>query len=273
MLTDIEVRTPQGTLLNLPLQDISNGFILEEVKGLDPVKATLVSSSFAGMDGEQYHSSRRDKRNLLFQIGLEPNYSVDTVEDLRRRLYAFFMPKSQVNLRFRMSDGLDLDISGRVESFETALFSDDPTIDISVLCYDPDFYYATPVVVNGSTVTDPTDITVSYLGTVETGILFELNVDRSLSAFTIYHRPPGGSTRSLDFSSFLNAGDVIRVNTVTGNKSVTLTRSGTESSILSGMSPQSNWIELQPGDNLFRVYAEGAAIPYSVTYTTRYGGL
>lgn len=273
MLTKVEVRTPQGTLLNLPLQDVSNGFIIEDIKGLGPVKATLVSSSFAGMDGQQFQSSRRESRNIVMKIGLEPDYSVDSVEDLRHRLYEFFMPKAQVDLRFCMSNTLELDISGRVETFEEPLFTDEPAADISILCFDPDLYDATPVSISGNTVSNLTETTISYSGTVETGIEFELDVNRSLSEFTIYHRPPGSSVRQLDFAASLVSGDVLKISTVPGSKYAKLTRTGTESSILYGVSPQSNWIELQPGDNQIRVYAEGAAIPFTMAYTTRYGGL
>jgi hypothetical protein len=71
----------------------------------------------------------------------------------------------------------------------------------------------------------------------------------------------------------LVAGDVLSINTVTGSKGATLTRAGVESSVLYGISPQSSWLELMPGVNTIRVYATGAAIPLSIEYINRYGGL
>ncbi len=56
MLIKVEARTSSGALLILPLDDVSSGYVVEEIEGLDPVKATLVSSSFAQADGEQYHT-------------------------------------------------------------------------------------------------------------------------------------------------------------------------------------------------------------------------
>lgn len=273
MLTAVEVRTEQGQLLSLPLQDVVSGYIIEEIEGLDPVKATLVSSSFANMDGEQYHSSRRETRNIVLKIGLEPDYVNDSVQDLRRGLYGFFMPKSLVNLRFIMSDGLEVDIQGRVESFETPLFTKEPEVDISVICFDPDFFDATPVVVSGNSTALTTESLIPYDGTVDTGVLFTLNVNRSLSAFTVYHRDPSGTLRSLDFQAALVNGDIVKVSTVTGNKYARKTTGGTESSALYAVSPQSYWMKFQPGDNYIRVYAVGAAIPYTLTYVNRYGGL
>jgi hypothetical protein len=273
MLTKVEVRNIAGALLTLQLEDILNGFIVEEITGLDPVKAVLVSSGFAGLDGVQYQSSRREARQLTFRIGLEPDYGTESVESLRRTLYSFFMTKAPVNLRFYMSDGLTIDIDGRVETFESPLFVKEPAVDITLLCFDPDFYDSVPVVLSGSTVSTTTDTLITYPGTVETGILFTLNVDRTLSEFTIYHRAPDGITRSLDFSGSLAAGNVLKISTIVGAKGATKTVTGVESSVLYGVSPQSNWIELQPGENHIRVYAVGAAIPYTITYTKRYGGL
>jgi Phage tail protein len=282
VFTKVEIRTSQGSLLTLPLGDATGGLIIQEIQGLDPVKATLVSSSFAQLDGSQYHSSRRESRNIKITLGLEPDYGLELVGDLRRRLYNFLMPKTEVSLRFHTYDeriqnvlerDLDVDILGRIESFETALFTKDPAVDISLVCFDPDFYDPIPVEISDMTVNDLTETVLNYIGTVETGIKFTLSVDRSISEFTIYHRPSDGSLRTLDFAAPLLANDVLTINTVVGNKSVILVRDGVESSLVYALSPQSNWIELQPGDNYIRVYAEGVPIPFEIEYTTKYGGL
>lgn len=273
MLTYLEVFTSQGGLLTLTLSDPSNGYKVQGIDGLDPVKATLVSSSFANMDGGQYHSSRREPRNLKFEIGFKPDYVNMSVQDLRRNLYLYFMPKSQNLFRFHTSDGLYYDIYGRIESFETALFTKDPAVSISAMCYDPDFIDPNPVIVNDLTVSDMTWTVHEYDGSVETGATFTLTVNRDLPEFTIYHIPPDGSIRSMDFNVPLIAGDTLKIVTVPGAKEVTLTRAGSDSSVLYGMAPTSNWLSLEPGSNQIRVYATGAGIPYSLEYLNRYGGL
>lgn len=273
MLTRVEVTTRQGALLDLPLSDDSSGIVVGEIEGLDPVTATLVSSSFANMDGSQYHSSRRESRNIKITLDLAPDYIANTVQSLRNTLYSFFMPKTEVNLRFHVSDILYVDILGRVETFESPLFTDDPAVVISLMCFDPDFIDPNPVTFGGVTTAGLDEILHTYAGSVETGLVFTLPVDRSLSQFTIYHRPPDGTLRTMDFSSPLLAGDTLRISTVFGVKSVIRTRGGVETSLLYNLSPQSNWLELQPGDNYFRVYAEGYPIPFTVNYSTRYGGL
>jgi len=273
MLTKVEVRSTLGNLLTLELADDSDGLLLENIEGLDPVKATLVSSSSATLDGARYQSSRRETRNIIITLTLQPDYITTSVRDLRRNLYNFFMPKSELGLRFFLEDDLVVDISGRVESFDSTLFAKDSKVTISLICYDPDFVELESLVVEENTVDDTTEFLIDYNGSVETGIIFRLLVDRTIDEFTIYHRPGDDQVRTLDFSTELLADDVLTINTNVGNKAVTLTRSSTDSSVLYGMSPQSNWIELLPGPNYIRVFAEGAAIPFTIEYLTRYGGL
>lgn len=272
MLTLIEVQGSAG-ILNLPIQDPSLGYDVQGVEGLDPVKATLVSSSFAQQDGAQYQSSRRETRNIKLSLGLYPDYSIDDVRSLRRRLLPFFMPKKPVKLTFYMSDGLEVDIEGRVESFDSPMFTDEPSAEVSIVCFDPDFVEATPVIVNGMTTAGSSGQSINYSGTVETGIEFQLNVNRSLSSFAIYHQTPEGAFKTTDFQAPLLSGDILKINTLPGQKAVTRTRGSTDSSLLYAVSPQSNWVELETGANNIRVYAEGAAIPYTITYTRRHGGL
>jgi len=273
MLTRVEAISYQGALLNLPLDDLDNGFLLEEIGGLDPVKATITSSSFAQLDGSQFQSARREDRNITLQIALEPDWAVEDVRSLRRRLYNYFMPKTSVGLRFYSTEDSPVWINGRVESFETALFTAEPVVNISIMCFDPDFFDPTTVLTSGNTTSGTTETQFTYTGSVETGILFTLRPNRSLTAFSIYHRDPSGTVRQLDFNGSLANADVLKISTIAGNKFARLTRSSVDSSFLYGITPQSNWIELQPGDNWIRVYATGAAIPFDIEYTKRYGGL
>jgi hypothetical protein len=272
MLTLLEVRGQGGTL-GLPMVDSTLGYDVQNIEGLDPVKATLVSSSFAQQDGAQYQSARRETRNIVLTLGLYPDYALDDVNSLRKRLYPFFMPKKAVDMRFFMNDGLTVDISGIVESFTSSMFTQDPGVDVSIMCFDPDFLEPTEVALSGTSTSGTTALGINYTGTVESGIEFKLNVNRTMSEFTIYHQLPDGTIRTMDFQAPVISGDVVTINTVPGSKVATLTRGSTLTSILYGISPQSNWLQLEPGANAIRVYAEGASIPYTITYTRRYGGL
>ncbi len=273
MLYKVEALNPQGAMLSLQLDDVTDGFIVDDIQGLDPVKGVLVSSSFASIDGAQYQSSRREVRNILLTLALEPYLASDTVRVLRQRLYDFFMPKRPVTLRFYLEDGLIADLSCRVETCESQFFTQEPKVDISLIAFDPDFVELTPETISGNTTSTTTETAVTYTGTVETGFVLTLNVNRTITQFTIYLRSPDDVVKSFDFAGSLVSGDVVTISSVAGSKYVNLLRGSTTSSILYAMSPQSSWLEFDRGVNNLRVYATGAAIPYTIEYITRHGGL
>src|SRR5690606_20585056 len=123
MLTRVDVVTPRGEVLALPFQDISGGYVIHDIDGLDPVRATISSSSFAQLEGAQYQNAQREARNLIFKLGFEPDYATTDVRGLRSELYRFLMPKSEVLFRFYIDDVLFVEIAGRVEAFEAPLFT------------------------------------------------------------------------------------------------------------------------------------------------------
>lgn len=269
----VEARNTNGDLLVLELEDVSDGLVVTEIDGLGPVKASVISSNFAQLDGTDYQNSSRAERNIVIKLALEPDYVSTSVYDLRDRLYNFFMTEAEVALRLYLINDLVVDTVGRVEDFDPKIFTQEPSVDISILCFDPDFIDITPVEIDGNTVSTSTETTVAYPGTSPVGFLFTLEVDRTLSAFTLYHRAPGGSLYSMDVAGSFVAGDIVRISTVNRQKYATLTRSGMTTSLLNGVSVQSTWFQLVRGNNTFRAYATGAAIPYTVEYTPRYGGL
>jgi hypothetical protein len=278
MLNKVEITNNQGVVLELPIGEPYMGYLVQSIDGLDPVKANLVTSSFANEDGEEYHTSRRGARDLIFDIKLEPDYSTGSAWELRQDLYDFFMPKSEVNIRFYVDAFGYVDISGIVEDFKCPMFVKEPEAKAQIRCVKSDFIHPDPITFNGVTTwTDIIEAEIDYDGTIETGLAFQIIADRSLpEGLTIFHRGPDGSFNILEFTEPLSAGDQLDISTVSGAKGATLTNdvSGTDS-ILFGVTPQSAWINLFPGKNYIRVFVdvEGAAIPYTLTYTKKRGGL
>lgn len=273
MITEVQATSNQGTLLSLPLGEVSGGIFIKEIEGLDPVKATIVSTGFPLQTGEQYQASKRESRDIILHLGLEADWILEEPRDVRNRVYQFFMPRTWVDLSFIDSNGITFAITGMIESCQTPLFSKDTNVDVVVRCFysdfvDPEVVFDSALTVSNSLMTD-----IDYVGTVETGFTFQLFPDRSVSAFTLYNEMPNGRLRQLDFSYPLVVGDSVTIKTVPGEKEITLSRAGVQSSILYAMSPQSVWLDFWPGANKFRAYATGAGIPFILTYYNRYGGL
>lgn len=273
MLTKVEARNTAGNVLILPLQDISGGYTLKDVGGLDPVKATIVTSSFANRDGVEYETSKREARNVILKLGFAPDWVATTPKALRDNLYNWFMTKRHTELRFYEDTGLIVSIVGRVESNDSPRFTAEPDATISVICPLPDFIGMTTNVVSLDTVSGSSETDLTYPGTSETGFLFTLNVDRDISGFTLFQRGDDNVQYTLEFDATLLEGDVLKISTVEGNKYATVTRSGLDIDILYGIAPGSPWINLSPGLNKIRVQISGDPIPYTLTYTDKYGGL
>ena len=94
-------------------------------------------------------------------------------------LYKYLLPEQWTRLRF-FSDHLPtVDIAGVVETFEPNIFSQDPEIQVSILCPKPDFVdieatFLTGTVDSGGTIDE---LEIDYIGTVATG--FELRIHSS----------------------------------------------------------------------------------------------
>jgi hypothetical protein len=275
MLTKLEIQNIRSDTLALPLQDVSGGYVVKEIGGLDPVNATLTSSSTAQVDGAQLQSSNRETRNITLKLGLEPDFSPnnDDVRSLRSGLYEYLMPKANVVLKFYNDDILFAVTAGTVESFENSMFSADPEVNVSIICWDPDFIAPEDAPSSGSTVSTTTTTTIAYTGTTEAGFIFTLNVNRTCAGFTLYVTHPDNTQQKYDVVTSLLSGDVVTVTTIPGSKSIILTRAGASSSLLGAVTTVSVWPNLTKGDNLFRAFASGAAIPFTMSYTPKYGAL
>lgn len=278
MLTKIDVQALPGltNTIALPLQDVSGGYTVKNIEGLDPVKATIVSSPFAQLDGAQYQSARRETRNIVITIGLEPYSGGASVKALRAALYANLMPKSYVRIRF-YEDGSVTPwayIDGYVESFEAPLFAKDPEVNVSILCMDSNFINTNVTTLSGtgySTVNaGGAEKEIVYPGTVEVGYILRITLNRALAGGLSIQNRRGSDTQQLDISMALSNADVIVVSTVASNKYVT--RNG--SSILYSVPVLSKWGPLWPGSNFFRLVAAGSpAISYTIEYQAKYGGM
>lgn len=279
MLNEFDVITADGRTLSFLFNDVSQGYAIDDISGLDPGKATLVSSSFALLPGEKFQASKREKRNIVLRMLLKPDYVNQTVKELRTRLYQYFMIESLIRLRFKDTDGLTVIIDGVVESFESPLFSKEPAVDISIICHNPDFSEEVATVVNGSTTSTTTEILIDYDGTIPTGFEFALLLNRSVNAggtIPIHHRNPSNVLSTITYSNNapgLVSGNVLTISTVIGNKFARLQNSSGLNSVIGRIDPQSSWSQLLPGENYFRVALASTPIPYTITYFTKYGGL
>lgn len=273
MLTLLEVTNSRSNTLRLPVGDVSGGYSVRDVQGLDPVDAALTSSSIAQVDGALPQNARRDIRNILIKLGLEPDYTSNDVQSLRSDLYDYFSPAANVQVGVYLDDVLFAVTAAQVEHCQNAMFSDDPEVDISLICYDPDLYAPAAQTLSANTTAGTDFQTISYPGSSETGAIFTLSINRIMSSFTLYNTRPDNKTQIVQINGSFAPGDIVTINSLVRQKAVTLLRNGITNSIMFYRDTSSDWIALQKGDNHFRAFATGAAIPYTLVYTPKFGGV
>lgn len=278
MLERVDFITSHGQELSLTIGDVSTGIIITEIAGLDPAKATLVSTSFAQRDGTVHQAARRESRDIIVRMALDSRFSGTSVSELRRLLYSTFMSKTQIRITFHSSDMSLVTIDGIVEDVVSPRFTKEPTFAMQVRCDNPDFIDPIPVVGSGEAYSSSMIMkTVDYQGTVESGLEFEIDIDGVGEAvgFTIQQKTPSGAVKNLAFNAQIQSLDTIVINTHPGQKSVIRQRAGSPTSILYGIDPQSHWPILEPGVNEIGIRVSGGTYQsyYEYKYHTRYGAL
>jgi len=231
------------------------------------------------MDGAQYQASRREMRNIVLKIRILSIPGEANVQELRKQLYEYLLPKSNVKIRFTQDYISTFSIEGQVESFDAPIFVKEPEATISILCFDPDFYKEVTTSFSGvSVISGSTSYSnLNYTGSVDTGFIFTITANDSTNSFTLESTSSDNVLRKMTFTDntgLLASGDKIIVSTVPGDKYVKRVRSNVETSILWALDRTSDWIRLYPGYNEVAVKtAVTINHPYTIVYTDKVGGL
>ena len=182
MIDGLTIQPRYGEPLTFSLPAGNDGYLIKNIEGLGPVPVVLASSTQALMDGEVFQGSRREKRNIVLHIKLDQNYSASSIESRRNRLTAL-AAGGELEMVFSLQDRPNVDIYGYVEDVDTAIFTDDPMVIMSIVCMNPNFRSVERQEVLGGLTTSQSIVSqINYEGTVPTGIVVEFDIPNSLSA-------------------------------------------------------------------------------------------
>ena len=282
MLQKVEVFSSNPSAPELPLGAFmaSDDLIqIRSIDGLGPVKAEIASTPFATGDGELYQGSSVGKRNVVMTLGFNPDWVEQTASSLRQKLYAYFMPKAWTKLRFFSDELPTVDIEGIVESFEPNMFSQDPEIQVSVLCHKPDFVEIDATIFTGVVDDGTIELEFDYAGTVNTG--FELQIQAApdnpsysgeINVLNKNQEPPqifSVEDVTVDITKYF------KLNTVRSQKRVAniAVADGAITNLLAKMTTDSTWPILEPGVNVISVAADEPGQAWTLAYFNRFGGL
>lgn len=230
------------------------------VNGTNPPVATINTVNIVGMDGSRFNSSRVQQRNIVITLNIQ-----QPIEANRLALYNFFRVKRWVKLYYKNSRR-DVYIEGYVESLENNPWSQAQQPQISIICPQPYWLSTSETTVDFSNSKAAFEFPFSIpsegiefstleqivsevvnVGEVQTGgiITFIAAADQIVNP-KFYNRT-ANTFFGIDIE--MSQGDLITVNSLIGQKSVTLLRKGVTTNILSDRTDGSTWLTLEPGEN------------------------
>lgn len=241
------------------------------IAGLNPPSAHLNTSSVAGLDGAMFNSARLNTRNIVITAKINGD-----VEANRQNLYTYCPTKEKVRFFFQ-NNNRNVYIDGYVENVECDLFTNDERMQISIICPQPYFMDMSDTQVNGSSVTalftfpftieqdNPIPFSQYVLDNVidlyndsenEIGCIIDIDVADDVSSILIRNT---GTGDTFTLSGSFVEDDHITIDTIKGQKSVTLLRNGVYSNLFSAMQRGSVFFQLAAGDNFFSYVVDGDA--------------
>lgn len=239
--------------VNLPIVGATplDPFILKSVDGLGPPDVDVVIANTLHQGGV-YQGRRPLSREIVARVGLNPDYSVgERPSDLRTTLYGLLTPGEDdyvmVNL-VNDAESVSYTTKAWVKRIEPAIFAKDPEVQIVLPCLQP---YLTGIARDQVTVPGgwtKTNFTIINVATAPAGFQFQVTLTANASSFGITNT--NGSRKMVIEYPFLN-GDVIKFDTVAGQRKVMRTRSGTPLDVSGFMQSGSEWMMLRGGGNNF----------------------
>lgn len=261
-----------------------DGLIITSIDGLGPVKADVNMTELATADGGIYNSARLSSRNIVLKAKF--TYA-DTIEDARLLSYKYFPIKQMLTFHIE-TDNRIAETTGIVESNEPDIFSSEEEMQVSILCESPFFLSVssedkketvfagvedlfefpfennslTEDLIEFGNIVNKKENTVYYDGDAETGCIIEIHALGEARMITIYNNKTR-EIMALDTDKLatltgagVTYGDTITINTIKGQKSISLLREGRTYNILNILGKDADWFQLARGDNLFTFTAD-----------------
>lgn len=276
MIKEIVVTNSNGDSLDFDMVNrIVNGL---DLSGL-PASVNYIETN---QGGSRYLNTRINNRSLTLEVQLRRgNQTEGQMDLLRQRMYTVFNPESNP-IRFDFKDSNDKEYYLNANSVQAPLMppnkkDNNPSFQrmlLQFVCTDPYIYEKIESRIE--------------IATYEGGFEFDWEIPEEGDEFEtrtedlfgrIFYTGTGSDGMSIRFRArgnvvnptFINVntfeqirlnftmqtGDVIVINTYRGNRSITLIRNNTQTNIFYSFVVQdSKFLQLNPGDNLFRYQAD-----------------
>lgn len=272
--------------LTLEFNSINAAYYITNAQGLSPAKNTVNIDTAALIDGGTFNSAKVNTRSINLAFTIEY-----PVEANRLNIYKVLRAKEPIKIYYT-SNLLDVFIEGYVETLDIGHFDKKQKASVSILCPFPFWKSAQEVVNELSTISNMFHFPFPYgeatgdtefrfvfgsieseakavvpnNGAIETGLTFELYARQNVSNPIIYDYI---TQEFLGLNFSMQAGDLITIDTTTGNKSITLLREGDTTNIFNSLQRGSTWLQLAAGGSIY-VYQVGTGSPQALEISIKH---
>lgn len=264
MLKSVRLQNDRGNTLELVG---SEKYSLTNITGLNPVAAAINTTTNGIHDGSRYNSSKLGSRNIVITVSME-----EPVEKNRLELYQYIRPKHDVTFYYE-NGKRNVYIPGWVETCELNPFSQKIEVQISIICPKPYFHdmeqsyeeirgiaklfeFPASIPKEGVALSEILTKHSEYIknaGDVETGGIFVLETSGIVINPVIRNID---TMESFSLQTTLVKGDILKINTLESEKSVTLQREGKDINMINYINDDSVWLQIPIGSYRFGLYPE-----------------
>lgn len=210
--------------------------MFSKIEGLNPPAGTISTSTYAGMNGSYLNNAFIEKRNVVISFEMRGF----GIEKRRHELYRVVKTSRYIKVYYRTAN-IDVYTEGYVETCEVNNFEQFISGQISIICPDIYWYSAETQIAEYSQILGafhfifPDDDKPFPLGKYNTQNILTIQNDGDEVGFTL--EISGGPAKNptlynaktdeyMQILGDIEEGDIIRITTKTGNKTVTLEREG-----------------------------------------------
>ncbi|MCM1062220.1 MAG: phage tail family protein, partial [Eubacterium sp.] len=214
----------------------ANKYMTSEIDGLYPPNGTISTSTYAGMNGSYLNNAFIEKRNIVIHFEMRGI----GIEKRRHELYKVVKPSRYIKIYYRTAN-INVYTEGYVETCEIDNFEQFTSGQISIICPDIYWYSTNTQIAEYSQIFGafhfifPDDDKPFPLGKYNTQNMMTIQNDGDETGFTL--EISGGPAKNptlynaetdeyMQILGDIEEGDIIRITTKTGNKTVTLERGG-----------------------------------------------
>lgn len=247
--------------VDLPLQDVSAAgpFVLKSADGLGPPQI-VVNLSRTRLEKAIYQGKSAALRQVIALVGLHPDWDTgQTPEELRGTLYGLLTPRygKMVRMEIVHDDVVQAYAQGHLSKLETALFSKDPAVQLTLDCDYPYLLDTTQLVQmpalraqGGGLAFDVENVGTAPSG-FRMGVVLRANVGTSL---VVSDADPQGQKIQIDGINWI-AGDKLLIDTRPASRGVWRgAGGGSWQSVLSNLNGAvSEWMTLHKGENTLTI--------------------